>query len=239
MTTAEILPPPFALDVRVARSPLVGLRYGVDGRATDIDDVMAKLDEVRAGLLARREEVSSRLGPYEASRRAMMERLAVNRGGTCASASTRASSSTPSWPPSTSNSPASQNGRPACASSAPRWPSCRVADADRGAPRRGHRLAGRRREPGGAAALPADPLRPRRLGTRHPRGAHAVAQRRRVPHRAGRPRRGARRRGGRGQCRRLPPLRQRRPRPAPEGGVPPPPRAPRRGGPGARGPSAR
>ncbi len=38
--TADLSAPPFTLDVRVARSPLVGLRYGVDGRATDIDDLV-------------------------------------------------------------------------------------------------------------------------------------------------------------------------------------------------------
>ena len=57
--STDISAPPFTLDVRVARSPLVGLRYGVDGRTTDIDDViersrrrtpppMAERDEVRA-----------------------------------------------------------------------------------------------------------------------------------------------------------------------------------------------
>src|ERR1019366_4143951 len=44
MVTTDLSAPPFTLDVRVARSPLVGLRYGVDGRATDIDDLVQRLE---------------------------------------------------------------------------------------------------------------------------------------------------------------------------------------------------
>src|ERR1019366_4523743 len=44
MVTTDLTAPPFTLDVRVARSPLVGLRYAVDGRATDIDDLVQRLE---------------------------------------------------------------------------------------------------------------------------------------------------------------------------------------------------
>ena len=46
--TADLSAPPFVLDVRVARSPIVGLRYGVDGRATDIDDLVGRLEAAHA-----------------------------------------------------------------------------------------------------------------------------------------------------------------------------------------------
>jgi two-component system sensor histidine kinase DegS len=78
--STDISAPPFTIDVRVARSPLVGLRYGVDGRATDIDDVIALLEAAHAATAAERDEVRARLKPYESSRRALIERLSKGRG---------------------------------------------------------------------------------------------------------------------------------------------------------------
>lgn len=78
--STDITTPPFAIDVRVARSPLVGLRYGVDGRTTDIDDVIAVLEEALAATASEREEVRAKLKPYESSRRALIERLSKGRG---------------------------------------------------------------------------------------------------------------------------------------------------------------
>jgi two-component system, NarL family, sensor histidine kinase DegS len=80
LVTTDISAPPFTLDVRVARSPLVGLRYGVDGRTTDIDDVIELLEAAHLGTAAEREDVRAKLRPYEASRRALIERLSRGRG---------------------------------------------------------------------------------------------------------------------------------------------------------------
>lgn len=77
--STDIAAPPFTLDVRVARSPLVGLRYGVDGRTTDIDDVIERLEAAHAATLAERDQVRNQLRPYEASRHALIERLTRTR----------------------------------------------------------------------------------------------------------------------------------------------------------------
>lgn len=77
--STDISAPPFTIDVRVARSPLVGLRYGVDGRTTDIDDVIELLEAALAGAAADKDEVRAKLKPYEASRRALIERLGRGR----------------------------------------------------------------------------------------------------------------------------------------------------------------
>jgi two-component system sensor histidine kinase DegS len=77
----DISAPPFTLDVRVARSPLTGLRYGVDGRTTDIDDVIDRLEAAHTEAAAAREDVRTRLRPYESSRRAILERLTKGVGG--------------------------------------------------------------------------------------------------------------------------------------------------------------
>ena len=77
--TTDIAAPPFLLDVRVAQSPLVGLRYAVDGRTTDIDDVILQLEEARDAAIAERDGARARLRPYEESRRALIEWLSRNR----------------------------------------------------------------------------------------------------------------------------------------------------------------
>jgi two-component system, NarL family, sensor histidine kinase DegS len=78
--TTELSAPPFTLDVRVARSPLVGLRYGVDGRATDIDDLVAGLEAAHAAAAAERDDVRTRLKPYDANHQAIIQRLTRNQG---------------------------------------------------------------------------------------------------------------------------------------------------------------
>lgn len=77
--TTDIAAPPFLLDVRVAQSPLVGLRYAVDGRTTDVDDVIAQLEEARDAAIGERDGARTRLRPYEESRRALIEWLSRNR----------------------------------------------------------------------------------------------------------------------------------------------------------------
>jgi two-component system sensor histidine kinase DegS len=79
--STDIAAPPFSLDVRVARSPLTGLRYGIDGRATDIDDVIERLEAAHTAALVSRDELRTRLRPYESSRQAILERLSRGRGG--------------------------------------------------------------------------------------------------------------------------------------------------------------
>jgi two-component system sensor histidine kinase DegS len=79
LVSTDISAPPFTLDVRVARSPLVGLRYGVDGRTTDIDDVIELLEAAHTATTTERDEVRTKLKPYDASRRALMERLGRGR----------------------------------------------------------------------------------------------------------------------------------------------------------------
>ncbi|MBJ7610013.1 MAG: ATP-binding protein [Candidatus Dormibacteraeota bacterium] len=78
--STDISAAPFRLDVRVARSPLTALRFGVDGRSTDIDDVIKRLELAHGEASARREDVRTRLLPYQASRRAMLERLGRGSG---------------------------------------------------------------------------------------------------------------------------------------------------------------
>ena len=78
--TADLSAPPFTLDVRVARSPLVGLRYGVDGRATDIDDLVGRLEAAHAAAAAERDEVRNRLKPYDANHRVIIQRLTRGSG---------------------------------------------------------------------------------------------------------------------------------------------------------------
>ncbi len=79
--TADLSAPPFTLDVRVARSPLVGLRYGVDGRATDIDDLVQALEAAHVASAAERDEVRTRLKPYDANHQAIVQRLTRGSGG--------------------------------------------------------------------------------------------------------------------------------------------------------------
>lgn len=79
--STDIAAPPFHLDVRVARSPMVGLRYGVDGRTTDIDDVIEQLEAARAATVAERDAAQSRLQPYDQSRRALIEWFSRNHTG--------------------------------------------------------------------------------------------------------------------------------------------------------------
>lgn len=74
----DISAPPFVLDVRIARSPLVALRYGIDGRATDIDAVVDRLESAIRDARAQRDELRIRVAPYESARRPMLER--VTRG---------------------------------------------------------------------------------------------------------------------------------------------------------------
>ena len=81
LVSTDISAPPFTLDVRVARSPLVGLRYGVDGRTTDIDDVIELLETAHAATMAEKDEARAKLKPYDASRRALMERLSRGPDG--------------------------------------------------------------------------------------------------------------------------------------------------------------
>ncbi len=79
--TTELSAPPFTLDVRVARSPLVGLRYGVDGRATDIDDLIERLEAAHAAAGAERDDVRTRLKPYDANHQAIIQRLTRSAAG--------------------------------------------------------------------------------------------------------------------------------------------------------------
>jgi two-component system, NarL family, sensor histidine kinase DegS len=79
--TTELSAPPFTLDVRVARSPLVGLRYGVDGRATDIDDLIDRLEAAHAAAGAERDDVRTRLKPYDANHQAIIQRLTRSAAG--------------------------------------------------------------------------------------------------------------------------------------------------------------
>lgn len=78
--TTELSAPPFTLDVRVARSPLVGLRYGVDGRATDIDDLIERLQAAHAAAAVQRDDVRTRLKPYDANHKAIIRRLTRGSG---------------------------------------------------------------------------------------------------------------------------------------------------------------
>jgi signal transduction histidine kinase len=73
--TSELSAPPFRLDVRVARSPMVGLRYAVDGRATDIEDLVERLEVAYAAASEQRDDIRNRLKPYDASHRAIIERI--------------------------------------------------------------------------------------------------------------------------------------------------------------------
>ena len=79
--TAELSAPPFTLDVRVARTPLGGLRYGVDGRATDIDDLIERLEAAHSAAGAERDDVRTRLKPYDANHQAIVQRLSRGSGG--------------------------------------------------------------------------------------------------------------------------------------------------------------
>jgi two-component sensor histidine kinase len=81
MVTTELAAPPFTLDVRVARSPIVGLRYGVDGRATDIDDLVDRLEAALAEGGAEREKVRTQLKPYDINHRAILQRLTRGSSG--------------------------------------------------------------------------------------------------------------------------------------------------------------
>jgi signal transduction histidine kinase len=71
----DISAPPFTLDVRVARSPLVGLRYSVDGRATDIDDLIERLEAAHTAAEAERKAIKAQQKPYAANHKAMLQRL--------------------------------------------------------------------------------------------------------------------------------------------------------------------
>jgi signal transduction histidine kinase len=73
--TSDLSAPPFTLDVRVATSPMVGLRYAVDGRATDIEDLVERLDAARADASFQRDEIEGRLKPYDVNHQAIIERL--------------------------------------------------------------------------------------------------------------------------------------------------------------------
>ena len=84
MVSTDISAPPFTLDVRVARSPVVGLRYGIDGRGTEIDDVIERLAAAHAAAAASWEEVRTQLKPHESARRAMIERLIQGRSAALA-----------------------------------------------------------------------------------------------------------------------------------------------------------
>ena len=72
---ADLSAPPFVLDVRVATSPMVGLRYAVDGRATDIEDLIGRIEATVAETTAERDEIRDRLRPYDTNQRAMVERV--------------------------------------------------------------------------------------------------------------------------------------------------------------------
>ena len=79
--TTDLSAPPFTLDVRVARSPLVGLRYGVDGRATDIDDLVDRLEAAHTAAGIERGGVRDQLKPYDVNHRAMLQRLTRGSAG--------------------------------------------------------------------------------------------------------------------------------------------------------------
>jgi two-component system sensor histidine kinase DegS len=78
----DLSAPPFTLDVRVARSPLVGLRYSVDGRATDIDDLVDRLEAASTASIAERDELRAQLKPYDLNHRAILQRLTKGTAGT-------------------------------------------------------------------------------------------------------------------------------------------------------------
>lgn len=75
--TTDIAPPPFRLDVRVATSPLTGLRYGLDGRATELEAVVERLDAALHEAEAERESVLASLQPYEAAREVLRRRVSA------------------------------------------------------------------------------------------------------------------------------------------------------------------
>ncbi|HWF57710.1 MAG TPA: ATP-binding protein [Candidatus Dormibacteraeota bacterium] len=77
----DISAPPFTLDVRVARSPLVGLRYSVDGRATDIDDLIERLEAAHSAAEAERKAIKTQQKPYAANHKAMVQRLTRGSAG--------------------------------------------------------------------------------------------------------------------------------------------------------------
>ncbi len=79
--TTDISAPPFTLDVRVARSPLVGLRYSVDGRATDIDDLVDRLEAAYAAAEVERDDIRSQLKPYDVNYRAILQRMTRGSSG--------------------------------------------------------------------------------------------------------------------------------------------------------------
>jgi two-component system sensor histidine kinase DegS len=54
---------------------MVGLRYAVDGRATDIDDLVERLQAAHAQAEVQRDELRARIKPYDANHRAIVERL--------------------------------------------------------------------------------------------------------------------------------------------------------------------
>jgi len=79
--TTDISAPPFTLDVRVARSPVVGLRYSVDGRATDIDDLVDRLEAAHAAAEVECDDIRSQLKPYDVNHRAILQRMTRGSAG--------------------------------------------------------------------------------------------------------------------------------------------------------------
>lgn len=70
--TAQIAPPPFQLDVRVAESPLTGMRYLLNGRVADLDDVVSSLEESLDRERSVRAALRTRLKRLENSRRNLL-----------------------------------------------------------------------------------------------------------------------------------------------------------------------
>lgn len=62
--SADLLSPTTQLDIRVAQSPVVALRYGIDGRCADLDDLAARLEAAQRELNIRRDTLRRRLDEH-------------------------------------------------------------------------------------------------------------------------------------------------------------------------------
>ncbi len=75
--TPQVTSPPFQLDIRVAESPLVGIRFLLDGRASDLDQMSVQLDAFIRDVVAERASVRGRLRRNEEARSAILSNLAA------------------------------------------------------------------------------------------------------------------------------------------------------------------
>lgn len=84
--TAQVTSPPFHLDIRVAQSPIVGMRFLLDGRAGDLTGLTATLGGFVEDALAHRAHIRARLRKNEARRHLGMQMLAGGDTGDLADA---------------------------------------------------------------------------------------------------------------------------------------------------------